>query len=95
MLVTPIAMFEYGVILNGSQTSRAACSKRLWFEYGVILNGSQAEGNINGVYLEFEYGVISNGAIWGGWVSVPLDVDRFSIHFYGNINLIVPTKNPN
>ena len=34
-------LFEYGVILNGSQTFRR--SGRLFgrFEYGVILNGSQ------------------------------------------------------
>ena len=33
--------FEYGVILNGSQTSFAVCVMRTKFEYGVILNGSQ------------------------------------------------------
>ena len=34
-------MFEYGVILNGSKTSKISGSKSLPFEYGVILNGSK------------------------------------------------------
>ena len=33
--------FEYGVILNGSQTVNAIFVRVLKFEYGVILNGSQ------------------------------------------------------
>ena len=36
-------MFEYGVILNGSQTKEDYQSVFLLFEYGVILNGSQTE----------------------------------------------------
>ena len=36
-------MFEYGVILNGSQTKHRANSSKRWFEYGVILNGSQTK----------------------------------------------------
>ncbi len=35
------AMFEYGVILNGSQTMGAKFMGTATFEYGVILNGSQ------------------------------------------------------
>ena len=33
--------FEYGVILNGSQTRAIFYTNRKRFEYGVILNGSQ------------------------------------------------------
>ena len=33
--------FEYGVILNGSQTSHLTAPNARKFEYGVILNGSQ------------------------------------------------------
>ncbi len=33
--------FEYGVILNGSQTTKPALYAEALFEYGVILNGSQ------------------------------------------------------
>ena len=33
--------FEYGVILNGSQTILMQYCPVNWFEYGVILNGSQ------------------------------------------------------
>ena len=33
--------FEYGVILNGSQTEGIQYKMVLEFEYGVILNGSQ------------------------------------------------------
>ena len=33
--------FEYGVILNGSQTNTKWYKNRQKFEYGVILNGSQ------------------------------------------------------
>ena len=36
-----IAKFEYGVILNGSQTLRRCTKPVNEFEYGVILNGSQ------------------------------------------------------
>ena len=34
-------MFEYGVILNGSQTTAQRDPFAATFEYGVILNGSQ------------------------------------------------------
>ena len=34
--------FEYGVILNGSQTGNIAELGCCVFEYGVILNGSQS-----------------------------------------------------
>ena len=34
-------MFEYGVILNGSQTLKRVYFLINRFEYGVILNGSQ------------------------------------------------------
>ena len=34
-------MFEYGVILNGSQTHDSGKKRSTEFEYGVILNGSQ------------------------------------------------------
>ena len=34
-------MFEYGVILNGSQTIVSLLLAKYLFEYGVILNGSQ------------------------------------------------------
>ena len=36
-------MFEYGVILNGSQTRAVIEPRQFKFEYGVILNGSQTE----------------------------------------------------
>ena len=36
-------MFEYGVILNGSQTIVCFPSSLVGFEYGVILNGSQTQ----------------------------------------------------
>ena len=39
--MTPQYRFEYGVILNGSQTFVLAYSIKTKFEYGVILNGSQ------------------------------------------------------
>ena len=35
--------FEYGVILNGSQTKIKKSKKNGGFEYGVILNGSQTK----------------------------------------------------
>ncbi len=35
--------FEYGVILNGSQTEQSEKNRTKTFEYGVILNGSQTE----------------------------------------------------
>ena len=35
--------FEYGVILNGSQTAGSSDSAKVVFEYGVILNGSQTK----------------------------------------------------
>ena len=37
----PNSTFEYGVILNGSQTRRIQSTLPSRFEYGVILNGSQ------------------------------------------------------
>ena len=36
-----VSWFEYGVILNGSQTIALAYALKRLFEYGVILNGSQ------------------------------------------------------
>ena len=43
-LTTPHSRaFEYGVILNGSQTSEAQVQSVIKFEYGVILNGSQTQ----------------------------------------------------
>ena len=36
-----IWLFEYGVILNGSQTAPVLGQQFIEFEYGVILNGSQ------------------------------------------------------
>ena len=36
------AKFEYGVILNGSQTKQLERRNHLKFEYDVILNGSQS-----------------------------------------------------
>ena len=42
--------FEYGVILNGSQTKNKNSMGLLMFEYGVILNGSQI--NIEQVYKD-------------------------------------------
>ena len=36
-------MFEYGVILNGSQTTAGSVQVFVKFEYGVILNGSQTK----------------------------------------------------
>ena len=36
--------FEYGVILNGSQTYWFSTNLVWVFEYGVILNGSQTRG---------------------------------------------------
>ena len=35
--------FEYGVILNGSQTVGEEPKAQPMFEYGVILNGSQTK----------------------------------------------------
>ena len=37
----PAKTFEYGVILNGSQTDWRKQKNKNGFEYGVILNGSQ------------------------------------------------------
>ena len=54
--------FEYGVILNGSQTVILCEPAPIVFEYGVILNGSQTETPEKEVYDEFEYGVILNGS---------------------------------
>ena len=39
--------FEYGVILNGSQTSEDTDNGYQMFEYGVILNGSQTHVLMN------------------------------------------------
>ena len=55
-------MFEYGVILNGSQTLRRNSKSLKRFEYGVILNGSQTCKDFLRLYLMFEYGVILNGS---------------------------------
>ena len=38
--------FEYGVILNGSQTISSTITPVNGFEYGVILNGSQTLNTI-------------------------------------------------
>ena len=54
--------FEYGVILNGSQTSRKYKAGEVSFEYGVILNGSQTYAELMKLEEEFEYGVILNGS---------------------------------
>ena len=54
--------FEYGVILNGSQTLVRAQYRLALFEYGVILNGSQTEGPALMTWRGFEYGVILNGS---------------------------------
>ena len=37
-------LFEYGVILKGSQTNFTNFWKLTGFEYGVILKGSQTQG---------------------------------------------------
>ena len=50
--------FEYGVILNGSQTIIPSLSRSVWFEYGVILNGKLTYLPPLLVVFEFEYGVI-------------------------------------
>ena len=39
-------MFEYGVILNGSQTMCRSWAVFATFEYGVILNGSQTNHKV-------------------------------------------------
>ena len=39
--------FEYGVILNGSQTLTNIFICAIMFEYGVILNGSQTKKDHN------------------------------------------------
>ena len=57
----PLA-FEYGVILNGSQTDSLLSRNYPSFEYGVILNGSQTLWLIFMFVDEFEYGVILNGS---------------------------------
>ena len=49
--------FEYGVILNGSQTEGTSGTRRFKFEYGVILNGSQTFLNGLRIGTVFEYGV--------------------------------------
>ena len=54
--------FEYGVILNGSQTSKKIEKEIKKFEYGVILNGSQTADFNHNFRLQFEYGVILNGS---------------------------------
>ena len=43
-------MFEYGVILNGSQTVGMQEKRIQVFEYGVILNGSQTR-IVSGIYI--------------------------------------------
>ena len=54
--------FEYGVILNGSQTYFVIYAFTRRFEYGVILNGSQTGLAANVGAMPFEYGVILNGS---------------------------------
>ena len=54
--------FEYGVILNGSQTDRKPDDSFVMFEYGVILNGSQTLLSKIRLQRGFEYGVILNGS---------------------------------
>ena len=54
--------FEYGVILNGSQTTRVLLISEIKFEYGVILNGSQTVSTLQDWKTKFEYGVILNGS---------------------------------
>ena len=54
--------FEYGVILNGSQTATALLTEIISFEYGVILNGSQTTAYQWTGGSWFEYGVILNGS---------------------------------
>ena len=55
-------LFEYGVILNGSQTIASEYANDLRFEYGVILNGSQTFATVIALLALFEYGVILNGS---------------------------------
>ena len=55
--------FEYGVILNGSQTPVTATKLSSVFEYGVILNGSFVSAYGLCVGSSFEYGVLSLAAI--------------------------------
>ena len=54
--------FEYGVILNGSQTKWLERRNHLKFEYGVIFNGSQTKTLPKSSANLFEYGVILNGS---------------------------------
>ena len=54
--------FEYGVILNGSQTTDFLSYFVSVFEYGVILNGSQTNFMRFNTIGTFEYGVILNGS---------------------------------
>ena len=54
--------FEYGVILNGSQTRLPPRHRLPPFEYGVILNGSQTSADRKAAQTVFEYG----GNIWSG-----------------------------
>ena len=54
--------FEYGVILNGSQTHNISLASSSVFEYGVILNGSQTHVKNSTNFKLFEYGVILNGS---------------------------------
>ena len=54
--------FEYGVILNGSQTKTVCGKPEYGFEYGVILNGSQTIMENKNTMQLFEYGVILNGS---------------------------------
>ena len=54
--------FEYGVILNGSQTETPEKEVYDEFEYGVILNGSQTFYWFLSLTWGFEYGVILNGS---------------------------------
>ena len=61
-IVVENAMFEYGVILKGSQTCKATSQPRGTFEYGVILKGSQTARTFTRNNIMFEYGVILKGS---------------------------------
>ncbi len=54
--------FEYGAILNGSQTEKSIFSFPQVFEYGAILNGSQTIVICLKRSELFEYGAILNGS---------------------------------
>ena len=66
-----ILPFEYGVILNGSQTIEGYAAVFDRFEYGVILNGSQTKPLAPVGEIRFEYGVILNGSQTPPWKRNP------------------------